>query len=123
MVTRTEAHTDAMRKNLRDLVADLIASLGPTTVQAMTGTKDRSMPASWARESGPRPRKVTEDQLRLGYRVLVMLRDSDGPRVASAWMSGANPRLGEDAPITAIRELRAAEVVGAAEAFANDTYG
>lgn len=123
MTTRTEAHTDAMRKSIRELVADLIGSLGPTVVQAMTGTKDRSMPAAWAREDGPRPRKNTEVQLRLGYRVLAMVRDSDGPHVASAWMSGANPRLGEDTPVTAIRELRAAAVVGAAEAFANDTHG
>lgn len=35
---------------------------------------------------------------------------------------GGNPLLGEDTPITAIREMRAGDVVGAAEAFIDDTY-
>lgn len=104
------------------MVAELVNQLGPTAVQAMTGTRDRSMPAAWARAGGSTPRKHTQDQLRLGYRVWTMLREEEGPNVAAAWMSGANPRLGEDTPITAIREMRAGDIVGAAEAFIVDTY-
>jgi hypothetical protein len=37
-------------------------------------------------------------------------------------MTGANPRLSEDTPLTAIRELRAVDVVGAATAFINDKF-
>lgn len=117
-----EAHADAMRMDLRELVAALIEALGPTLVQAMTGTKDRGMPARWARADGPEPRARTQEQLRLGYRVWSMMRQAEGPRVASAWLSGSNSRLGELTPITAIRELQAAEVVGAAVAFIDDVH-
>jgi hypothetical protein len=120
MDSATKAHADAMRRGLRELVAEMISELGPTSIQAMTGTRDRSMPAAWAR--GSRPRAATETQLRLGYRAWSMMRDAEGPRVAAAWMTGANPRLGEDTPLTAIREARSADVIGAAEAFIGGIY-
>lgn len=37
----------------------------------MTGTKDRSMPARWARANGLAPRQTAQDQLRLGLPRLV----------------------------------------------------
>lgn len=49
MDTSIRAHADAMRRELNELVAELIAELGPTAVQAMTGTRDRLMPPAWAR--------------------------------------------------------------------------
>jgi hypothetical protein len=122
MDTSTRAHADAMRRDLHELVGELVAELGPTAVQAMTGTRDRSVPAAWARPNGPTPRSGTQSQLRLGFRVWIMIREAEGPRIAAAWMTGANPRLGEDTPLTAIREMRAADVVGAAEAFIDGTY-
>lgn len=122
MSIATRAHADAMRKELRELVSELVSEIGPTAVQAMTGSRNRSAPAGWARADGPTPRQLTQDQLRLGYRTWTMLRDSEGARVAAAWMTGANPRLAEDTPLTAIREMRAGDVVGAAEAFINGTY-
>jgi hypothetical protein len=122
MDTSTRAHAEAIRKELHELIAELVAELSPTPVQAMTGTRDRSMPAAEARRSGPAPQAGTQDQLRLGYRVWTTLRDAEGPRVAAAWMTGANPRLGEDTPLTAIREMRPADVVAAAEAFIGGTY-
>lgn len=122
MSIATQAHADAMRKELHELVAELVAELGPTAVQAMTGSRDRSAPAGWARKGGPTPRQPKQEQLRLGYRVWTMLRDSEGPRVAAAWMTGANPRLAEDTPLTAIRDKRTGDVIGAAEAFIIGTY-
>lgn len=121
MDTSIKAHADAMRRELNELVAELIAELGPTAVQAMTGTRDRSMPAAWARGVS-KPRPATETQLRLGYRVWSIMREAEGPRVAAAWMTGANPRLGEDTPLTAIRQAQPADVIGAAEAFIGGTY-
>ncbi len=50
------------------------------------------------------------------------MSDAESPRVAAPWMTGANPRLSEDTPLTAIRELRAVDVVGAATAFINDKF-
>lgn len=121
MATKTDAFSAAMRRDIHEVVAELLAELGPTAIRAMTGTRDRSMPSRWARENGPEPRPGTEERLRLGYRVWLMLED-EGPRVAAAWMIGANPLLGEDTPLTAVREGRAEEVAAAAEAFATGTF-
>lgn len=121
MATRTDPHTEAMRKELHELVAELLDGLGPTAVQAMTGTSDRSMPSRWARANGPTPRPHTEQQLRLGYRVWKTMCDAETSRVAAPWMAGANPKLGEDTPLTAIREQRAGEVIDAATAFITDS--
>ncbi|WP_256829570.1 hypothetical protein [Ornithinimicrobium faecis] len=59
----------------------------------------------------------TVNQLRLGYRVWHLLSQEEGPDVALAWLVGSNPRLGEATPVTAVRDLKSAEVVGAALAF------
>lgn len=121
MATKTDAFAEATRKEIHMVVAELLADLGPTAIQAMTGTRDRSMPSRWAKEDGPRPQTTTVERLRLGYRVWLMLSE-EGPRVAAAWMIGANPLLGEDTPLTAVRENRVAEVVAAAEAFTTDAF-
>lgn len=121
MTTALDAFTVAVRKDLHELVAELLDGLGPTVVQALTGVRDRSVPSRWARLDGPAPRIVSQQQLRLAFRVWLMVCDAEGPQVAAAWMVGANPRLAEDTPITAIRQLRSADVVGAAQAFIDDT--
>lgn len=84
---------------------------------ALTGVRDRGQPGRWARPDGAEPRHASSQQLRLGYRVWRMLEQTEGRDVALAWLVGANPRLDEQTPVTAIRELRSAEVVGAALAF------
>lgn len=110
-------HADATRLDIHDLVRILNENVGTTVVQAMTGTKDRGQPARWARPDGPEPRLKTVNQLRLGYRVWHLLAQAEGPDVALAWLVGANPRLGETTPVSAVRDLKSAEVVGAALAF------
>ena len=111
------AYADAIRLDIRELVRQLNENVGTAVVQALTGTKDRGMPAQWARPDGPLPRQAAADRLRLGYRVWRILADVEGPSVALAWLTGANPRLDEATPISAIRELDGARVVGAATAF------
>lgn len=111
------AHADATRLDIHDLVRELNDNVGTVVVQAITGVKDRGQPGRWARPDGAEPRHASSQQLRLGYRVWRMLEEAEGRDVALAWLVGANPRLDEQTPVTAIRELRSAEVVGAALAF------
>lgn len=117
MKNAVDAHADATHLDVHDLVRILVENAGATVVQAMTSTKDKGQVHRWARPNGPQPRLETEQQLRLGYRVWRMIEQSDGRHVALAWLVGANPRLDEDTPVTAVREGRAREVVGAAQAF------
>lgn len=110
-------HADATRLEIHDLVRVLNQNVGTTVVQAMTGTKDRGQPTRWARPDGPQPRMTTVDQLRLGYRVWHLLTQAEGHDVALAWLVGSNPRLDESTPVSAVRDLKSAEVIGAALAF------
>jgi len=113
------AYEVSIRVNIHALVSELNQNLGSPVVQAITGTKDRGMPAQWGRPDGPEPRQQVTARLRLGYRVWKLLCDAEGKDVALAWMVGSNPRLNEQTPVTVIRELNAAQVIGAAEAFIN----
>ena len=110
-------HADATRLDIHELVRILNENVGTTVVQAMTGTKDRGQPARWARPDGPEPRKATVNQLRLGYRVWHLLAQAEGQDIALAWLVGSNPRLAEATPVSAVRDLKSAEVIGAALAF------
>lgn len=107
---------DAIRLDIHDLVRLLNENVGSVVVQSMTSVKDRGQPARWARGEAT-PRQHSENQLRLGYRVWRLLEEVEGRDVALAWLVGSNPRLEEQTPVTAIRELRSADVIGAAMAF------
>lgn len=111
------AHAEAIRLDIHELVRILNRNLGLPTVQAMTGTKDRSQPAKWALPDGPQPRLTTSSQLRLGYRIWHLLAEEEGSEVALSWLISPNPKLKEATPISAVRELKSAEVVAAAMTF------
>lgn len=115
-----DVHADVTRKDLHELVAELIGALGVTVVQAITGTKDRTQPRKWARIDGPKPRREAEERLRLAYRMWSFVERNESPSVALTWMVGANPMLDERTPVTAIRELDAVAVTQAAQAFVED---
>lgn len=104
------------RPRIHEVVSVLIGTLGATVVQAITAATDPGLPKRWAGgEAEPTP--AQEEQLRLARQVWLMIERAEGPSVARAWMIGANPHLGEDTPLTAIRERRRAAFVGAAVAF------
>ncbi|MET4225580.1 hypothetical protein [Oerskovia enterophila] len=119
MASRTiTTHADVIRMEVPDLVQVLIDNLGASVVAAMSGAGSRSLPKKWTEGTQPGPEKL--ERLRLGYRTWRILYDAEGKHVALAWVMGSNPRLGEVTPVTCIRELRTAEVLGAAEAFVSD---
>lgn len=108
--------------NIHDLVRELNENVGATVVQTMAGVKDRTAPYKWAKADGPAPRREYEDRLRLGYRVWRTLADAEGANVALAWLLGSNPRLDEELPVMYIQQQKRREVLGAAQAFVDDTY-
>ena len=112
------AYNDSIRRSPAELAAELVEHVGATVVAAMTG-KRRTAPYRWARgDTQPSPETLV--RLRLGWRVWQTIQQEQGPDVALAWLVGANPRLGEQTPVTAIREGRDADVLGAAKAFLAD---
>lgn len=94
----------------------LLSNLGAVVVQAMTGTKDQAEVESWETDGVPESARA---QIALADRVLDIMLPAEGPNVTFAWMVGANSRLGDTTPVTAIRELNY-DVIGAALAFTHD---
>lgn len=119
---RNRIHVDSTRMNIHDIVRELNNNLGTTVVQSMAGVKDRTSPTKWAKPDGPEPRSEVETRLRLGYRVWKTLEQAEGKNLALAWVMGANPRLNEELPLLFIQKNMARDVIGAAEAFVNDTF-
>lgn len=115
--TTTSQHASTARMDSHDIARILVTGLGPTLVAAMTGSKDRKLPAKWAKPDGPTPRAEFLRRLQLGHRAWASLVQAENEHVARSWFIGGNPLLHEATPITAIREGQGAEVMAAVEAF------
>jgi hypothetical protein len=109
---RDGIYLDATRMDIHDLVRELNENVGAMVTS----------PYKWAKPAGPEPRPEVEARLRLGYRVWRTLERAEGKHIALAWLLGANPRLDEELPVLYIQQQLSREVLGAAEAFVNDTY-
>lgn len=116
-LTPITAHNRTMRMDIRDIVRELNAALGPMRVAELAGSKDRKISMRWAKASGPKPRSTTSNRLIFAHRQLSLLASIDGDQVARQWLMSGNPHLGEDTPLTAIREGRHEEVAHAVESF------
>ncbi|MCW4464825.1 hypothetical protein OK351_04805 [Glutamicibacter sp. MNS18] len=116
-LTRNQAHGRTARMDIRQVVQELNEALGPTLVAALTGIKDRKQPIRWARSDGPVPTPQSHNRLILAHAEWKRLISQENDHVARSFFIGGNPMLGEDTPITAIREGRDAELVAAVDAF------
>lgn len=68
----------------------LTSRLGPTLTAALTGGQS----------------STEDDRPAFALRIFKMIEDVEGADLARAWMIGGNPMLGDETPITAIRERR-----------------
>lgn len=115
--TGVSTYNETTRLDLDQIVQQLSMQLGPTLVALLAGVKDRKLPAKWASKE-VRPRPAAEKRLRAAHRAWVEVATAETEHVARSWFIGANPDLGEDSPIEALRENRVKEVLGAAKRFA-----
>lgn len=107
--------------DVRALVSELNGHLGATLVAALSGTRNSKDPYSWA-EGHIRPGTAQERRLRLAHLAWHQIVEAESEDIARVWFLGANPFLGDDSAITALREDRLDEVRAAAQAFITDTW-
>lgn len=108
------------RMDIHELVRRLNLHLGPLLVATLAGSKDPKLPYKWAKPGGTTPGPAFQKRLQLAHRVWLSLADAEGEAIARSWFVGGNPFLGEDTPVTAIREDRHKEVLDALTAFLED---
>lgn len=116
-LTTITQHGRTIRMDIHDVVRELNASLGPTLVASLAGSKDRKLPNRWAKPDGPEPRDAAVNRLQCAHRAWAQLAAADGDHVARQWFIGGNPLLAERTPITAIREDQHEAVAQAVAAF------
>jgi len=119
--TITAGHSATARLDIHEVVRRLNNHLGPLLVATLAGSKDPKLPHKWAKPvGGSMPGPAFQKRLLLAHRVWIAIADAESDAIARAWFLGGNPFLGEDTPITAIREDRHKEVAQALTAFLED---
>jgi hypothetical protein len=121
-----KAGDDTARLDTHEVVAYLLARLGPTLTAYIAGSKSRSMPARWAAPPGdsahaePSPEKAR--RLQAAHIVFLLIEDAENDQVARNWLVSANPRLDGVTAAELIRNDNIPAVFRAADAFVTDTY-
>ncbi|MFF3547098.1 hypothetical protein ACFYXD_35335 [Streptomyces platensis] len=59
----------------------------------------------------------TDEHRDQAYALHQLIADQDGPYVASAWLIGMNPHLGNDSPLNAIRNGRGVDAREASRTY------
>jgi len=108
--------------NYQEITRRLIATLGPTLVATLAGSKDRKALLEWAKFDGSQPNPESLPRLACAYETWRKVAEAEGEQVARLWFIGGNPWLGESTPVTAIREDRLEEVGYAAQALVDDAF-
>lgn len=112
-----DAHAEATKLTRHELVRQLILHLGPTLVAALANVRDSKLPHKWAKADGPEPRDDAYTRLLAAHRLWTLISNAENEHTARAWFIGANPRLGEQAPVMVLREGDIAAVISAGKAF------
>jgi len=120
MPTEAAAQQAAYRKEVEAGTAviahTLQQELGQRLVAYVTETRSPKAVGRWAQ--GVEPRDDARKKLRELYRTVVILKEAYGADTIRAWLEGANPDLGNQAPVEILRGGRGApRVFEAAESF------
>ncbi len=117
------SHEETLRLDIHEVARRMVSHLGGTAVSYLGGAKDSKQSYAWSRAEGRQPGRPVRQRLLAAHRIWSMISDSESDYVARNWFVAANPRLGEQDPLTALREGDLKEVLAAAAAFVDGTDG
>ena len=121
-----KAGDDTARMDTHEVVAYLLARLGPTLTAYIASSRSRAMPARWATPPGQRnhaePSIEKARRLTATHTVFWLIEEAENDQVARNWLISANPRLDGITPAQLLREDQFGAVFRAADAFITDTY-
>lgn len=108
--------------DIREVTRRLNSALGGTLVASLAGANDLTASNEWARAGGPQPGLHAVGRLRCAYDQWQVISETEGEHVARAWFVSANPWLGDDTPVNAIRRDQLQQVAVAAQALVVDSF-
>lgn len=116
-LNHSAVYVEATRTDIHDIVRTLVDAIGAPAVQQLAGTHDATAPHRWAHPQSTEPDTMTEQRLRLGYRVWLTLQSLEDPQAAVDWLMSPNRALDEERPMDFIARLHAQQVVNTAESL------
>jgi hypothetical protein len=109
-----------MRAPFSDVAGELRGLLGARLAAYLGGVSETRAVRQWA-EGERAPGEQTQQRLRVGLQVALMLNQADGPEVTQSWFQGLNPDLEDRSPARLLRDGDLHEagptVIAAARAF------
>jgi Protein of unknown function (DUF2384) len=119
MATAEAAYKHSLHATIPEMAATLQALVGQRLVAFVTGSRSNKTVARWA-SGDNHPQLQVEAKLRDLYRTVLILQATEPPDTIRAWMTSANPYLGDEVPAEVLREGNAVRVFHAAQAFIED---
>lgn len=118
-LTDMHAHERAMSLPIGEVVTELVAMLGATTVAVIGGVTETRAVQQWMTGREPQRQHV----LRFALQIARMLASAEGNHeMVRAWFQGSNPRLDDAIPSLLLRSEPLEDIQGplvkAARAFA-----
>jgi len=108
--------------DIREVVRRLNGALGPTLVASLAGSRDPEMSHKWARADCAEPEEACARRLRFAYRQFRSISEVEGEQVARLWFIRANPALGDEPPVDAIRDDHLKATAAAAALIIHDGF-
>ena len=119
MPTAEAAHKTSLQAAIPDIAAQLQQIVGQRLVAYITGSRSSKTVARWA--SGDHsPQQQVQDKLRALYRTVLILAADETAETIRAWMTSANPYMGDEVPAEVLRAGNPVRVYRAAQAFIDD---
>jgi hypothetical protein len=115
-----EAHDREVRTQVDRIASDLQQALGQRLVAYVTQNRSPKVVGRWARGEGEPQDDDAKQRLRGLYRTWLILASTEEPPTIRNWLLGANPHLGDQAPIELLREGDSTKVQRAAQEFVRD---
>jgi hypothetical protein len=111
------AHAQEVRESVETIAGVLQRDLGQRLVAFVTGNRSPKVVGRWARGDGEPQDDNATQRLRGLYRTYLLLSSTEEAPTIRNWLLGANPHLGDQAPIELLREGDPMVVQRAAEEF------
>ena len=119
-MTQLSAYNESIRHDVPGLVDELRRTLGAKLVAYIAGVTETRAVREWA-EGTRKPSPSAVQTLRLAYRIVRLIEQSEGAGIVAPWFQGMNPQLGDRSPARVLRddptEQAHAAVLSAANLF------
>lgn len=108
-------HKQATQLDISDIVAHLLAHLGPTMTTALADKSIQTL-RRYAKGATSVPEDA-EKRLRDAHMIFTYIEQVDAPATVRAWFMGMNPQLEDRSPVEVLVDGHPNDVLAAAKAF------